>query len=76
MVIYSVKGDRQYKEENNNLNNVIKWGKNFQTHRRNNSKIKNIKIVERGKMDTPSTHIYMTAYFPAWYRHFNKKWMF
>jgi hypothetical protein len=33
----------------------------------------NIKIVARGKIDTPNTHKNMTT-FLAWYRHFNKKW--
>jgi hypothetical protein len=31
----------------------------------------NSKIVGRGQIDTPP-HIYMTAHFPGWYRHFNK----
>jgi hypothetical protein len=30
-----------------------------------------IKIVERGKMDTPNTHIPHT--YLVWYRYFNKK---
>jgi hypothetical protein len=34
----------------------------------------NIKIVDRGKMDSSIIHKYMTVTLPAWYRHFNKEW--
>ena len=33
----------------------------------------NVKIVERAKFGSLA-HKYMTADFPVWYRHFNKKW--
>ena len=34
----------------------------------------NMKIAERGKVNS-ITYIYMTAHtFIAWYRHFNKNW--
>ena len=34
-----------------------------------------IKIVERGKLDTPKTQMHnYPLIFVAWYRHFNKKW--
>jgi hypothetical protein len=34
----------------------------------------NIKIAVTEATSIPLTHKYMTAHFPGWYRHFNKKW--
>ena len=33
----------------------------------------NIKIIERGKIDTPNTQIHDNLTFLAWYRHFNEE---